>query len=125
MGNTPENWPGLDAERDGVTYSAQKIKSVASALREELKPFEGQGTDGRGSVEDLTSYGGVNQLRTQLQTISNWEGGRLFSESLGRSHQEFLDVYRRVIINFQTAIALIETGAGVYGTTNTANEGEV
>lgn len=125
MGDTPENWPGLDADRDDVTYSAQKIKSVASALREEAEPFEGHSTDGRGSVADLTSYGGVDRLPNQLDSISNWGGGELLSETLRRSHRELVEVYGQVVANFTTAISLIETGAGTYGITNAANEGEV
>lgn len=124
MEDKPQSWPGLDADRDDVTYSPQKIKAVASALREELEPLEGRGTHTTGSVSDLTQHGGVFGLRTQLDSISDWPGGKLLSKTLELGHDELVKVYGEVVTNFTTAISLIENGAGTYGITNVANEGE-
>ncbi|MGW0801875.1 hypothetical protein [Nonomuraea sp. NPDC002799] len=123
----PAAWPGLQAERDGVTYSAEKITNIAKALAEELKPFNGQGAaeTRRGSIDDLTTYGGLTELQGQLQTIDKWEGGKLFSDTLAQSHTEFLNVYRQVVDNFGIAISLVAAGAGNYPTATSATEGEV
>ncbi|NRQ39073.1 hypothetical protein HII36_45715 [Nonomuraea sp. NN258] len=120
-------WFGLEAERDGVTYNAKKIAASANVLREALKAFNGQGEEssgGRGSIEDLTEYGTLADLRMKLQGVARWEGGQLFAKALEKSHQEFLEAYQDVLRNFEIAIALVDAGAGNYSKASAANEGE-
>ncbi|MGI5283930.1 hypothetical protein ACQEVF_11415 [Nonomuraea polychroma] len=128
MGETqpPSDWPGLEPERDGVTYDAQKILNIAGELREVMKPVTGEGYGERlGSINDLSVRGSLSALRTHLQSIDRWEAGKSFNTTLASSHQEFLNVYEDVLENFAIAIALVEAGAGTYLATNAANEGEV
>ncbi|MCK2221287.1 hypothetical protein MF672_046915 [Actinomadura sp. ATCC 31491] len=126
MGETqpPKNWPGLEAERDGVTYDATKIANIAEALREAMKPINGGGYgEYQGSIQDLSINGSLSDVRQHLQSIDRWEAGKTFAATLTQAHREFLNVYQEVLENFSIAIALVEAGAGVYKTTNAANEG--
>ncbi|MFB4282589.1 MULTISPECIES: hypothetical protein [unclassified Nonomuraea] len=128
MGETqpPGDWPGLEPERDGVTYDAQKISNIAGELREVMKPISGEGrTQRQGSINDLSVYGDLSDVRRHLLSIDNWQGGAAFAATLVQSYQEFITVYEDVLENFATAITLVEAGAGTYQVTNAANEGEV
>jgi hypothetical protein len=118
----PSDWPGLDAERDGVTYDARKIANIAEALRDAMKPIAGYGT-AQGSVGDLTASGDLSRLRNHLESIDRVDGIKTFLDTLTDSHGKFTKVYNNAIENFQTAIALIDAGAGTYQVTNAANEG--
>ncbi|HEX4814467.1 MAG TPA: hypothetical protein VFV66_17125 [Nonomuraea sp.] len=127
MGETkpPDWWPGLQAERDGVTYNAQKIANIAEELREAMKPIGGEGGYGttQGSVGDLTASGNLSALRAQLEPFDRIEGIKTFVNTLADSHGTFTTVYGNVLENFRTAIALIDAGASTYHVTTTANEG--
>ncbi|MGW4797527.1 hypothetical protein ACWEPC_34415 [Nonomuraea sp. NPDC004297] len=129
MGETqpPANWPGLEPERDGVTYSAEKILNVAEELREVMKPISGEGSRSsrQGSLNDLAAYGDLSDVRRHLLSIDDWPGGATFGDTLRQSYDEFMAVYEEVLENFGTAIALVEAGAGNYQATNGANEGVV
>jgi len=126
-----DNWPGLEAERDGVTYNEKVIRESAKALREALGRFIGEGgsakgsslATGQGSIEDLTAYTALDELRTQLQSVPRWEGGRTFAKMLETCHQEFTTIYQEVQKNFDTAIALLDAGAGKYKDVSDANTG--
>ncbi|TMR96084.1 hypothetical protein [Nonomuraea basaltis] len=127
MGETqpPSDWPGLEPERDGVTYDAKKIANIAGELRDVMEPIGGGGYSQRqGSIQDLSMYGSLADVRQHLLSISNWDGNVL-GNTLSTSHQEFLSVYEDVLENFGTAIALVDAGAGNYQITNVANEGGV
>ncbi|MEV5889877.1 hypothetical protein [Nonomuraea fuscirosea] len=120
----PKDWPGLVADRDGVTYDAKKIENIAGALREALKPIDMMGTGTRpGSLQDLSmvSYT-LTALREQLQTVKGWAGGE-FGSQLDHSHTEVQKIYQSVLTSLNTAIALVEAGAGTYKVTNAANQG--
>ncbi|MER6951994.1 hypothetical protein ABT294_49090 [Nonomuraea sp. NPDC000554] len=126
-----DNWPGLEAERDGVIYNEKVIRESAKALREALGRFIGEGGSakgsglaaGQGSIEDLTAYTALDELRTQLQSVARWEGGRTFAKMLETCHQEFTTIYQEVQKSFDTAIALIDAGAGKYTDVSDANTG--
>ncbi|MEQ4719468.1 hypothetical protein [Nonomuraea sp. B19D2] len=126
-----DNWPGLEAERDGVTYNEKVIKECAKALREALGRFIGEGgsakgsslATGQGSIEDLTTYTALDELRTQLQSVPRWEGGRTFAKMLETCHQEFTTTYQEVQKTFDTAIALLDAGVGKYKNVSDANTG--
>jgi hypothetical protein len=122
----PGDWPGLEAERDGVTYSAKKIENIAGALRDAMKPINGGGYgEYQGSIQDLSMHGSLAAVRMQLRSIERWQAGESFATTLETSHREFLNVYQEVLENFATAIALVDAGAGNYQITNAANEGGV
>jgi hypothetical protein len=123
----PSDWPGLEAERDGVTYDAQKIASIAQALREVMEPISGGGSgDNLGSLQDLSSNGSLHyDVCSHLRSLENWEGGKSFAATLEQSHQTFVDVLEEVLENFTTAISLVEAEASTYQATNAANEGTV
>ncbi|MEW9546980.1 hypothetical protein [Nonomuraea sp. NPDC050783] len=126
MGETqpPKNWPGLEAERDGVTYSADKIMNIAKALREIMKPVNGGGYgEYQGSIQDLSVNGSLADVRQHLQSLERWEAGPSMATTLSQAHREFLNVYQEALQNFDIAIALVEAGAGKYKVTNAANEG--
>jgi hypothetical protein len=119
----PKNWPGLEAERDGVVYDAKKIENIAKELREIMKPIGGggYGVGYQGSINDLRFSGSLTDVRQQLQSIDGWEAGKSFAATLAQAHQELVAVYEEVLENFGIAIALVEDGAGVYKVTNAAN----
>lgn len=120
----PDNWPGLDADRDGVEYDATKIANIAEALRDIMKPLIGSGYgESLGSIQDLSANGSLPMVRTQLRSIERFDGGDSLATTLETAHQELLNVYEDVLENFSTAIALVEAGAGTYRMTNIANQG--
>ncbi|MEO3873655.1 hypothetical protein ABGB18_33005 [Nonomuraea sp. B12E4] len=115
----------MEPERDGVGYNPQKILNIARALREAMKPINGEGYGQRqGSVADFDAYGNLSDMRAHLRSVDRIEGIKTFVDTLANSHQDFATVYGEALENFQTAISLIEAGAGNYQVTNTANEGE-
>ncbi|MEU0565237.1 hypothetical protein ABZ297_07595 [Nonomuraea sp. NPDC005983] len=124
-----DDWPGLDAERDGVTYNEKAIAGCARALRGVIGRFDGTGGDvkdsgvtaGRGSIEDLRSYTSLDELRSQLQSVARWEGGRIFAKAVETGHQELIAVYEEVQKAFDKAIALVDAGAGNYRDAGDAN----
>ncbi|WP_188191153.1 hypothetical protein [Nonomuraea sp. SYSU D8015] len=118
----PKDWPGLEAERDGVTYDARKIANIAEALREAMQPISGYGTS-KGSVGNLATSGDLSKLRDHLAGIDRVDGIKTFLQTLTDNHETFTQVYGRVLQKFETAITLIDDGAGTYRVTNTANEG--
>ncbi|MER7363328.1 hypothetical protein ACI2LC_34640 [Nonomuraea wenchangensis] len=126
MGETqpPKNWPGLEAERDGVTYDAKKIASIAEALREAMKPMGG-GNYGEypGSIHDLSLNGSLKAESDHLRSVGRWQAGESFADTLDQAHREFLNVYEEALNNLSVAIALVNAGAGNYKITNAANEG--
>ncbi|MEU6729015.1 hypothetical protein ABZ917_35370 [Nonomuraea wenchangensis] len=126
MGETqpPKNWPGLEAERDGVTYDAKKIASIAEALREAMKPIGG-GTYGQypGSIQDLSFNGSLKAESDHLRSVDRWQAGESLATTLEQAHREFLNVYEEVLKNMTVAITLVDAGAGNYKITNAANEG--
>lgn len=120
----PDNWPGLEAERDGVGYDATKIANIAEELREILKPLNGGGYgENRGSIQDLNVNGSLADVRRQLRNVDRWPGGEQFATTLEKAYETFLDVYEDVLENFSTAISLVEAGAGDYRMTDAANHG--
>lgn len=120
----PDKWPGLDADRDGVGYDADKIAGVAKALREIMEPLNPTGA-GRhhGSYQDLMTKGSLQLVCDQLRSVDRYESGDQFARTLETAHREFLDVYKDILDNFSTAIALVDAGAGNYSVTNIANHG--
>ncbi|TDD25148.1 hypothetical protein [Nonomuraea diastatica] len=122
----PRDWPGLQPERDGVTYDPKKIANIAGELREVLKPIRGEGRgENQGSIIDLETYGSLRAVLTHVRSIERWQGGQAFADLVSHSQQEFLTAYEEVLENFATAISLVEAGAGTYQVTNAANEGGV
>lgn len=128
-----DHWPGMDAERVGVVFDEKAIAGSAQALRDALRRLTGEGGSdegsdplaGQGTIDDLTQYTSLSQLRTQLQSVPRWEGGLTFAQMLETSHQEFVTIYRDVQKAFDTAIALIDAGAGNYGAVSDVNVGGV
>jgi len=120
----PDDWPGLEAERDGVQYDAEKIAKIAQAMREIMEPISGLDS-GRhfGSKQDLDLNGSFDQMSMQLRSIDLYESGDVFARLLEVVHREFLEVYQDVLDNFSTAIALVDAGAGNYSMTDIANQG--
>lgn len=120
----PPDWPGLEAERDGVGYDATKISNIAEALREIVKPLKGGGYgEHKGSIQDLSVNALLSDVRQQLRSVSRWPGGEQFATTLETSHRTFLDLYEDILTNFETAIQLVEAGAGGYRVTDAANQG--
>ncbi|WP_144069874.1 hypothetical protein [Nonomuraea indica] len=125
------NWPGLDAERDGVVFDAKAIAGSAQALRDALRRLTGEGGEGndrhapQGTIDDLTQYTTLSHLRAQLQSVPRWEGGLTFAQMLETSHEEFVAIYREVQKSFDTAIALVDAAAGNYRAVSDLNMGEV
>ncbi|MEU7741668.1 hypothetical protein [Nonomuraea sp. NPDC049158] len=114
------DWAGLDPEREGVTYSASKLKKLAEQLAEEFAKFAG---DKPGSVNDLDVKANLVGMKVAVEQIKRWEGGQTFVATLQNGHKEFTEAYREVAEKTRIAIELINAGAGNYERVDIANVG--
>lgn len=123
----PENWPWLeDIDPNSMTHKPDLIVKVAEALREIAGPLNGQGLgDSQGSINDLSAYTQLKDVRDQLRTPSRWPGGPAMASTLETAHREFVKVYQEVLDNLEIAIELVETGAGITKQTEIVNRGGV
>ncbi|MGP3955559.1 hypothetical protein ACTWPT_06140 [Nonomuraea sp. 3N208] len=108
-----------------MTYDAQKILNIAGELGEVMKLISGESYR-QGSISDLEANNQLfAEVRQHLLSIDNSDGTESFAATWKQSHEVCQTVYRDVLENFATAIALVEAGAGTYQLTNDANEGGV
>ncbi|MEV0617177.1 hypothetical protein AB0I81_27915 [Nonomuraea sp. NPDC050404] len=120
----PPGWPGLQAERDAVTYDAKKIETIAGELRDALKPLETMSYGNPGSIHDFNAAGYTIQTFTDhLKTVERWGGGHDFAAQLMGSHKSLHEIYQEVVTKLNIAISLVDAGAGNYKVTDTANLG--
>lgn len=115
------DWAGLDAGRDGVTYSASKLKKLAEQLKDEYAKFVG---DKPGSVTDLDAKANLLGMKVVVEQVKRWDGGQAFVETVERGHKEFTEVYREVVEKTRIAIELINAGAGNYESVDVTNAGQ-
>ncbi|MFG3435871.1 hypothetical protein ACGF0J_01385 [Nonomuraea sp. NPDC047897] len=109
-----QKWPGLDAERDGVTYPKdpkERFEQLATKLEDALEDLRGSG---RGSLTELTTQGNLSAFTQQVRAIDRWEGGRAFADTLDLGHDELTKIYGQVNQKFDIAIALVRSGGGIF-----------
>jgi hypothetical protein len=111
-------WPGLEAERDGVTFDADKLKKVAQDLEKKLKIFDGSKP---GSLAHLMANTDLSDQRAIVRSIERWPGGHAFFDTLKTANVEFPDVYSQIVTRLRVAIALVQAGAGIYGGADTSS----
>lgn len=114
------DWAGLDPEREGVTYSASKLKKLAEQLTDEFAKFVG---DKPGSVNDLDVKANLLGMKMAVEQIKRWEGGQTFVATVQNGHKEFTEAYREIAEKTRIAIELINAGAGNYERVDIANVG--
>lgn len=140
-----QSWPGLQAQRDGVTYSASTLTKIAEELQTLMNSLSGSTASGQpspsggvpGSLPHLQSDGNLTYLATNMfgareadapelklqgDTLRDWAGGRTFGQALISGHNEMSTIYQQVIEKLQVAIALVQEGAANYKGANQANE---
>lgn len=128
-----QSWPGLVADRDGVTYSPEELVKVANALwakYPELNPNDPKAPKvaaappGQGSCPDVVAQGhALGTFAAQLNHVQRWDGGKSFAAALMQSHKELTAVYQEVNDKLGIAFALIDAGAGNYKRASAANGG--
>ncbi|QYC38724.1 hypothetical protein Nocox_05485 [Nonomuraea coxensis DSM 45129] len=120
----PKNWPGLEAERDGVTYTPRKIGNIARELHKAMEAVGGGGySNSPGSLQDFGAKGDLTYEAGLLKQVGRWEAGPSFADTLLTAHRELLTVYQDALTNMAAAIALVNEGAGNFGITELGNQG--
>jgi short-subunit dehydrogenase len=116
-----QDWAGLNPDRDGVTYSASKLKKLGEQLNEELVKLTGMKA---GSLNDFTVKADLSDLKILFDDVERWNGGHAFMATVQQGHKEFSEVYQEIIDKLQIAIALVNAGAGIYNGVDYANLGK-
>lgn len=114
-----KNWPGLVADRDGVTYTPSKLVNLAKDLNTQLT---GLTNSTQGSLADLQMYGNLSYLASIFKDVKRWEGGDEFAAAITNAHTETTKIYQEIIEKLTIAVGLINAGAGNYQNANLANE---
>ncbi|GGO81236.1 hypothetical protein [Nonomuraea cavernae] len=104
--NPGKDWPGLDPDRDGITFSPDKLKKIAKDLEQELDRLAGGMPGSLSHMSEAT--------RVPYAGTDDWEAGETLHKSLKQGNEHFTEIYRGIVDDYRTAIALIYAGANDY-----------
>lgn len=109
-----DHWPGLDRKHDEIVHSAERLKSIAKALNDGLERLRGVEM---GSLQDLHRRARlVNPVPQE-----DWKAGQAVFESADNAFTSITHIYGQIIQRYSAAVALVDAGADVHGTTEQIN----
>ncbi|GAA3188413.1 hypothetical protein [Nonomuraea roseoviolacea] len=113
-----QKWPGLDADHELLEHPEdpkKKFQELADQLTAELTALTGMK---HGGVQDVQAKASLENLRSQVQGIKRWDGGKVFVETAQRGQEQLTDIYGQVNEKLRIAIDLIKVGGGIYDKAN-------